>query len=175
MAACAMALCFMFPVSKYKTPDKQVYAQYSLIKSQALDKTNEENKDAETIVDEFDQIGGNVSKLGYAKAPVWPLFALVVLVIAIALVSIFLYGNRMLQVRVVAVGFLLNVVYIFLVFIWAVDAFFKPIKQAYANYEWATTYSVATWAPVASAILFFLAQNAIKRDEKKVRDADRIR
>ena len=39
LAACAMALCFMFPVAKYKTPDKQVYAQYSLVKSQALDKT----------------------------------------------------------------------------------------------------------------------------------------
>ena len=101
--------------------------------------------------------------------------ALVVVVIAIAVVSIFLYSNRIRQVRVVAVGFLLNVIYIFLVFIWAADAFLKPIKQAFSNYEWTTTYSVATWAPVVSVILLFLAQNAIKRDEKKVREADRIR
>ena len=174
LAACAMALCFMFPVAKYKTPDKQVYAQYSLIKKQAVDQ-NTEQGETTGVEDDFDQIGGNMSKLGYAKAPVWPLLTLVVLVIAIALTSIFLYGNRTRQVRVVAVGFLLNVVYIFLVFIWAADAFLKPIKQSFANSEWVTTYSVATWAPVVSCILLFLAQNAIKRDEKKVRDADRIR
>lgn len=176
LAACAMALCFMFPVAKYKTSDKQVFAQYSLVKSQALDKTAEPaSKGAVATTDDFAQIGGNMSKLGYAKAPVWPLFALAVIVIAIALASIFLYSNRTLQVRVVAVGFLLNVVYVFLVFIWAVDAFMKPIKQAFADYDWMTTYSVATWAPVASVVLLFMAQNAIKRDEKKVRDADRIR
>ena len=174
LAACAMALCFMFPVAKYKTPDKQVYAQYSLLKSQALDKADEQS-DAASAVDDFELVGGNMSKLGYAKAPVWPLMALVVAVIAIAVVSIFLYSNRTRQVRVVAVGFLLNVIYIFLVFIWAADAFLKPIKQSFSNFEWTTTYSVATWAPVASVVLLFLAQNAIKRDEKKVRDADRIR
>ena len=173
LAACAMALCFMFPVAKYKTPDNQVYAQYSLIKSQALNQTSE--SEVSVIGEDFDQIGGNMSKLGYAKAPVWPLLALVVAVIAIALVSIFLYANRTRQVRVVAVGFLLNVIYIFLIFIWAVDAFLKPIKQSFVDCEWNTTYSVATWAPVVSAVFFFLAQNAIKRDEKKVRDADRIR
>lgn len=174
LAACAMVLCFMFPVAKYRTPDKQVFAQYSLVKSQALDKTAEQT-DAAFVADDFEMIGGNMSKLGYAKAPVWPLFALVVLVIAISLVSIFLYSNRILQMRVVAVGFLLNVIYVFLVFIWAADAFLKPIKQAFSNYEWTTTYSIATWAPVASVVLLFFAQNAIKRDEKKVRDADRIR
>ena len=174
LAACAMALCFMFPVAKYKTADMEVYAQDSLIKSQALNKTVEQSENVASQGD-FEQIGGNMSKMGYAKAPGWPLLVLVVIVIAIALVSIFLYSNRTLQVRVVAVGFLLNVVYIFLVFIWAADAFLKPIKQAFVDYEWVTTYSVATWAPIASAVLFFLAQNAIKRDEKKVRDADRIR
>ena len=165
LAACAMALCFMFPVAKYKTPDKSVYAQYSLIKSQAVDPNFS-----------YEQTSGNVSTIGYTKsAPVWPLFALAVVVIAIAVVSVFLYSNRMRQVRVVAVGFLLNVVYIFLVFIWLVDAFLKPIKTGWSDMEWITTYSVATWAPIASAVLFFLAQNAIKRDEKKVRDSDRIR
>lgn len=168
-----MALCFMFPVAKFKTPDNKVYAQYSLIKSQALNQASE--SEVSVIGEDFDQIGGNMSKLGYAKAPEWPLLALVVAVIAIALVSIFLYANRTRQVRVVAVGFLLNVIYIFLIFIWAVDAFLKPIKQSFVDCDWNTTYSVATWAPVVSAIFFFLAQNAIKRDEKKVRDADRIR
>ena len=166
LAACAMALCFMFPIAKYKTADGLVNAQYSLVKSQAMDKT--------TDVQEFEQIGGNMSSLGYAKAPVWPMIALVVAVILIALVAVFMYNNRTRQVRVVAIGFLLNVVYIFIVFIWAADAFIKPLKQAFQG-EWITTYSVATWAPVASALLLFLAQNAIKKDEKKVRDADRIR
>ena len=122
-----MALCFMFPVAKYKTPDNQVYAQYSLIKKQALDQKVEQSE-ATVIVDDFDQIGGNMSWMGYTKALVWPLLALVVAVIAIAVVSIFLYGNRMRQMRVVAVGFLLNVIYIFLVFIWAADAFLKAIR-----------------------------------------------
>ena len=173
-----MALCFMFPVAKYKTPDNQVYARYSLIKKQALDQKVEQSEST-AIGGDFDQIGGNMSNVGYTKVPVWPLLALVVAVIAIAVVSIFLYGNRMRQVRVVAVGFLLNVIYIFLVFVWAADAFLDPIKGGnklqIPETDWITTYSVATWAPVASCILLFLAQNAIKRDEKKVRDADRIR
>ncbi len=38
-----------------------------------------------------------------------------------------------------------------------------------------TTYSVATWAAVAAVALLFLAQRAIKRDEAKVRAADRLR
>lgn len=176
LAACAMALCFMFPVAKYKTPDKQVYAQFSLIKYQSLDGDVQTDVASEAVAtDEYEQIGGNVSNIGYKNVPVWPMFALAALVIAIAVIAIFLYANRTRQVRVVAVGFLLNVVYVFLVFVWAADAFLKPIKQSYADLEWATTYSAAAWAPVASVVLLFLAQNAIKRDEKKVRDAERIR
>ena len=176
LAACAMALCFMFPVAKFKTANNEVFAQYNLVKSQAVKATVQtEEGQNEVLSDDFERLGGNMSELGYKNAPVWPLMTLAVIVIAIALASVFLYANRTRQVRVVAVGFLLNVVYVFLVFIWAVDAFLKPLKQSFSDHDWAVTYSVATWAPVASAVLLFLAQNAIKRDEKKVRDADRIR
>jgi C4-dicarboxylate transporter len=37
------------------------------------------------------------------------------------------------------------------------------------------TYGVATWAIIAAVVLMFLAQRFIKKDEEKVRAADRLR
>ena len=37
------------------------------------------------------------------------------------------------------------------------------------------TYGVSTWAMIAAAVLRLLAQRSIKKDEEKVRAADRLR
>ena len=39
----------------------------------------------------------------------------------------------------------------------------------------ATSLSICAWLPIATALLLFLAQRAIKKDEQKVRAADRLR
>ena len=111
-------------------------------------------------------------------ATTWPLAVVAALAGILSLVSIFLFKNRMRQVRVVACAFLLNVVYLFILFIGQVDGYAKQVAAFGAQVqapEVSTTYSIATWAAVASLLLLFLAQRSIKRDEAKVRAADRLR
>jgi cytochrome b561 len=86
-----------------------------------------------------------------------------------------MYKNRVRQMRVVAVGFLLGVVDLFLIFIWAVDSFVDQATQAMACTEVHVSYGVATWAIIAAVVLMFLAQRFIRKDEEKVRAADRLR
>ena len=118
----------------------------------------------------------NMPQTGYIHT--WPLAALAAASGLLALISIFLFKNRMRQVKFVAFAFLLNVVYLFLVFIWAVESYGGKVLTTGQTLQLANmsvSYSVATWASVASLVLLFLAQRAIKKDEAKVRAADRLR
>ena len=114
-----------------------------------------------------------IGQRGYVKT--WPLVVLTIASGLIALGSIFMYKNRVRQMRVVAVGFLLGVVDLFLIFIWAVDSFVDQATQAMACTEVHVSYGVATWAIIAAVVLMFLAQRFIRKDEEKVRAADRLR
>ena len=108
----------------------------------------------------------------------WPMAALAAVAGLLSLVSIFLFKKRMVQVRVVAFAFLLNVAYLFILFIGPVDSFADQVGRIGQMVQAAqvhTTYSVATWTAVASLLLLYLSQRAIKKDEAKVRAADRLR
>ena len=176
LAACAMALCYMFPVATYKVTlpaldgsQQEVTFKYGIVPSKTAQVENE--------VEMMMPLNA-MAKEGYRKAPWWPMAGVCGAVIVLSLVALFMYKNRMKQVRVVAVGVLLSVVYVFMAFVWIVDAFRKGMNGVIGNQvgvEWVTTYNVGTWAPIAAVVLLFLAQNAIKRDEKKVRAADRLR
>lgn len=172
LAATAMALCFMFPIAKYQAANpiqgaQEYVAQLKVIPQQVAAAENPGEAGEECM------LGGDVSEYGYKKVTMWPMMMWAIVLIVLSLTSIFLYKNRTLQVRFVAVGFLLNVAYVFLTFFWVVDAFQKGLR-IYAQ-NWHASYSIGTWAPIVSVVFLFLAQNAIKRDEKKVRDADRLR
>jgi len=110
---------------------------------------------------------------GFIKT--WPLMVLTLLSIAITLVSIFIYKKRTTQMKVVAVGFLLCVVDIFLIFIWAVDKYIKAVTTPMACTDIQTHYALGAFLPIVAAVLLFLAQRSIKSDEEKVRAADRLR
>ena len=79
------------------------------------------------------------------------------------------------QMRAVAVAFLLNVVYVFLVFFWAVDAYGKAVEQAMMATDMSVTWYVGAYAPIVSIVFFVLAHRGIKKDEALVRAADRLR
>lgn len=167
LAVCALALCFMFPV-----------ANFTLLADNQPVATSQLNLVAKDIpADMLTQIESglqvNLSQKGVFH--VWPLMLLAAVAGIAALVSIFLYKNRMRQVRVVACCFLLNVIYVGLVFLWAADAYAKVLSGLMPCQTVSIAYGVGTWAAVASLLLFFLAQRAIKRDEAKVRAADRLR
>lgn len=166
LAVCALALCFVFPIASFegKAPlGVQVSGQFRMIPKD-VPETMSQILNGEPV---------EIGQRGYVKT--WPLVALTIASALIALVSIFLFKNRVRQMRVVAVAFLLGVVDLFLIFIWAVDSFVDQATQAMACTDVHVTYGVATWAIIAAVVLMFLAQRFIKKDEEKVRAADRLR
>ena len=164
-----MALCFMVPVAEYHmeiaSMEQTVVSELNLVAKDVPDCTEQMLVQGATI--EYGQ-----KLTGFAT---WPLVVLAILTGAVALVSIFLYSNRVAQMRVVAVAFLLNVVYVFLVFFWAVDAYAKIVEQAMNAADPRVTWYVGAYAPIVSLVFLVLAHRAIKKDEMKVRAADRLR
>lgn len=169
LAACCMALCFMFPVAKYHVDlpatAQHVEAELNLVAQDAPDMMNQILAQAPVV--QFSQ-----KTSGFHT---WLLVVLVVLTGCVALASIFLYRNRVVQLRVVAVGFLLNVVYVFVLFFWAVDAYGKVVQQMMGGSEMQVVWFVGAYAPIVSIVFFILAHRGIKKDEAKVRAADRLR
>ena len=88
-------------------------------------------------------------------------------VCALALVSIFLYKNRNLQVRAINLALLFTCGLIGLLF-FSADSMSTTL-QAKVHYLY------GTYIPVILAIFLFAAIRYIKRDEALVRSADRLR
>ncbi|MBP5240793.1 MAG: DUF4293 domain-containing protein, partial [Bacteroidales bacterium] len=88
------------------------------------------------------------------------------------LVSIFMYKNRIRQMRFVSFLALVNLLYIGLMFLSTIPDGEKVLANLGTV---ATTYSVGTYVPLITIVLIVIAQRAIRRDEMKVRAADRIR
>jgi len=100
----------------------------------------------------------------------WVLFAFDIVVGLIALVSIFLYKNRVRQLRVVTVAVLVCVIEIGYIFLGAVSSFSHHLPA-----DISVTYSIGTYIPMVNALLLVFAQRRIRADEMKVRAADRLR
>ena len=166
LAVCVMAMMFMFPLATFTANAPrgvQVEGELNLIA-----------KDNPQLMDEI--LNGetvHMNQKEYIK--IWPLMVLTIASALLALVSIFLYKNRVTQMRVVSVAFILGVVNIFLIFIWAVDAYIKNVTTPMACTDIKTTYGLGMWCAMIGVVLLFLAQRAIKKDEEKVRAADRLR
>jgi hypothetical protein len=76
--------------------------------------------------------------------------------------------------RVVAFMFILSLAYVAIVFVSTVDGCVEQLEAMKLG-NVAMSYNVGTFAPLAIAVLLFLAQQAIKKDELRVRAADRLR
>jgi hypothetical protein len=92
----------------------------------------------------------------------------------LALVAIFLYKNRPLQMKITAFGFLLSTIHVGLLLLWIISAQETALAQQQIQVT-KTIYGVSTYLPMGQVLLFILAQRAIKKDEKMVRDSERIR
>ena len=169
LAACCMALCFLTPVAKYQME----------IASMGQTVESELNLVAKSVPDQSKELLVPGANIVYGQKltgfHTWPLVVLVILTGVVALVSIFLYKNRVMQMRVVAIGFLLNVVYVFLLFFWAVDAYGKAIPPAMHDGDPQVTWLAGAYVPIVAIVFFVLAHRGIKKDEMKVRAADRLR
>ncbi len=92
----------------------------------------------------------------------------------LTLIIIFMYRNRILQIRMIAVAVLINLAYIALVFFLAVDGYAKILQEQFKT-SVHISYFVGTYIPLVTIALLIWAQNAVKKDERKVRSADRLR
>lgn len=164
-----MAMCFLCPAAKYILHDENlgqtVNAQLDLIA-----------KDNPGMLDQIAAMEPTVDfgqkATGFAT---WPLIALAVVVIAVAVVCIFMYKNRVRQARVAMLGFVLNLVYVFLLFFYEVDGYADAVKNYMHLDNIEVVWTLGSYTPIASLLLFFLASRAIRKDEAKVRAADRLR
>ncbi len=97
----------------------------------------------------------------------WGLFAISVVIPVVALVTIFLYHRRMVQIRLCILNMLLMVGYyaVLGVCVWlVVDKFGSEFRP-----------HLAALFPLIEMILTWLAIRGIGKDEAKVRAADRLR
>jgi nucleoside recognition membrane protein YjiH len=96
-----------------------------------------------------------------------PLLAGVILLVLLSFSIIFFYKKRMLQSRMVAVCLLLNVALIAGMFLYS-DTF-AELEKTRAD------YSTGSYLVIAPLVFLVLANRAIRKDELRVRSADRLR
>lgn len=95
-------------------------------------------------------------------------FALMVITCLLGWATIFLFRNRKLQKNLALLGFLFSVVMVVLEFIY-VDDYKKSMN--FVESSWKFTAIL----PILMVILFFLAYQGIRKDEKLVKSLDRLR
>ena len=117
--------------------------------------------------------------------PAWSLLVGNVLVGVICLITIFLYKNRTLQRKILAIAFLLTAIEILLVYFYQLDSGLKQvitylcqgtpeiIPSTIAGAK--ITYGFASFFPIVQILCFVFALKGIRKDEALVRSADRIR
>jgi hypothetical protein len=87
-----------------------------------------------------------------------------------ALLTIFYYKRRMLQVRLIRFVFLVEIIFIALIFFYYIPTIEETLN-ATADYMGI----VGIYLPLGSLLLLILANRFIMRDEKLVRAANRLR
>lgn len=177
LAVVGIIMLFKFPIATYTFVNPMgngdIVSELSLIGAES--QYSNDSKDVMYLT----HIGQDLAQFNGR----WVLAINAALIGIIALVCIFLFKNRILQMRVVACAALLNVVYLFLLFLWAINGmngdggYLGVLKElGYGT----TAIEVNMWTPgtiipIVTLILLYLAQRAIKKDEIKVRAADRLR
>ncbi len=170
--ALGIVLLFRFPIATFtaETPGQGYYvtSELHLIAEAAPDMWQQIEKGESKVV-----VGQNLSDI-----QTWPLIVLAIATAVTALACIFMYKNRIRQMRWVSIAFVLNIIYVGLLFLLYVDSYGETVlalSQSLLVDNLHTVYAAGTWIPIGTLVLLFLAQRAIRRDEMKVRAADRLR
>lgn len=102
----------------------------------------------------------------------WALLCLMVLILIVNVIGIFLYKNRVFQMRFNLLNILLNIgIYpLFFLFAWGSS---QNVAQTGGNVE--INYYFPIVFPIINILLTYLAIRAIGKDEALVRSLDRIR
>lgn len=96
-----------------------------------------------------------------------PLALLFSINLLLSLITIFLYKNRNLQMRICIINILL--------LLGSLGLMYYYIRIAFSGFEAVTHYTIFALMPVIAAILIFMAYRGIRKDELLVRSVERIR
>lgn len=168
LAACCMGLCLLVPVAKYQFVDMPAEGQRVEARLDLFARGDT------MLVPQMDEPVSQYSQR-LTGMETWPLVTIVVVCMAVAIAALFLFKRRSLQARLSAFGFILSVVYAFLLFFWAVDHYADLLAAGMGGAKPEVAWNLGAFAPLASMVFFFLAQRAIKKDEALVKAADRLR
>jgi hypothetical protein len=91
----------------------------------------------------------------------FPIMLLTIAIGVLALITIFLYNNRKLQLRLSILGILLEAILIYL--------YYRESQG------WTGTYALTALLQGLNALFFFLAAKGISHDQKIIRDSNRLR
>lgn len=98
-----------------------------------------------------------------------PLAGGAVLIGVIALITIFMYKNRILQIKLIKFDILLNIIFVVAFFFFYAGAFERKLETL-ADYN-----IFMTALPLISLVFLVLSYRSVMKDEKKIRSADRLR
>lgn len=148
LATAAASMVFLFPIATYKVGMLNVV--FTLV-----------NKPGITDMSLHETI------------PMWPLYntllmSTLILLVLLCVFAIFLFRKRRLQLKLVMIGVLINMLIIIGIFMLG-DWLEGKLTNTISKYEF------GAFLPIASLVFLMLAFRGIKRDEKLVRSADRLR
>jgi hypothetical protein len=92
------------------------------------------------------------------------------LIALLAFMTIFLYKRRMVQVRLIRFDLILNIVYLALIFF-----YYVPDLEALTDTNADYINEPGIYLSIVSVVLLILANRFIRKDEKLIRAADRLR
>lgn len=147
LAAMAGALTFFFPFAHFYSDGAEIaeYAMFGVFNIQS-------------------QL---VEMSGPYPFPAWIFGAQAVI---LPILALFLFRNRNTQIRLVKLGYLLNLGFIVYLF-FAIDKINETLYEGALS----IVYHVGFFMPVAAILFYFLALRGIKKDEALIKSLDRIR
>ncbi|MCD4746254.1 MAG: DUF4293 domain-containing protein [Bacteroidales bacterium] len=97
-----------------------------------------------------------------------PLIIVVLLIAVLAMITIFLYKNRQLQIKINKLNILINIILI-------VGIFFGYPEIIERKIETGPSFEIGAYFPLISLVFLVLANRSIIKDEKLIKSADRLR
>lgn len=110
-----------------------------------------------------------IDALGTRSFTTWPLFTISIPSASLSLYTIFIYNNRIIQARLCLFNVLLLIGWYILY------ALYTQLLSHSAELEFTFSPTMAASFPACAIVLYMMARHSILADEKKVKDADRIR
>ena len=101
------------------------------------------------------------------QSPVWGIIVFALIIPILALITVFLFKNRKLQIKLTYVNIACVVMY------YASVAAYVLVAAQRLQADWTLHFAVVM--PLVCLILLYLANSAIKKDEALVKSLDRLR